>query len=372
MTAKLRVITLFLAVALLGACNLPRGAALQSEILKEQDAENPTFQVVQVTRANVPGIASWSPSGWHGSHHWPGASNGSSTSVIRTGDLVEITIWDSQDNSLLTNPGQRFTEVKSMEVDSQGSIFLPYVNQVGIRGLTAQEARAKIQQRLEPILPSAQVQLSLRPGRDHAVDVVGGVGKPGAYPMPSRNYKVLNVLADAGGILPDLRNPRVRLLRGSTTYEISADTLLSDGARNALLQPRDTIVVEEDDRSFTALGASGVENLIYFPKDFVSALEAMSLMGGLADNRADPKGVLVLREYPASAMRADGYGPTMQQVVFTLDLTTADGLFAARNFYIQPGDTVLATESPVTSAQTVFGLVGAVIGVSAQANALAN
>ncbi|SMX32293.1 polysaccharide biosynthesis/export family protein [Maliponia aquimaris] len=372
MAIKLRFITLLVAAALLGACALPRGAALQSEVLKEQDAANPTFQVVQVTRSNVPGIASWTPSGWHGDYRWPGTSSGASSSIIRTGDIIDVTIWDSQDNSLLTNPGQRFTEIKSVEVDSQGSVFLPYVNQVGIRGLTATDARSKIQQRLEPILPSAQVQLSLRQGRDHAIDVVGGVGKPGAYPMPSRNYKILNVLADAGGIMPELRNPRVRLLRGSNTYEISADALLSDGSRNALLQPRDTVVVEQDDRSFTALGASGKESLIYFPKDFVTALEAMSLMGGLTDTRADPKGVLVLREYPASAMRADGYGPKMRQVVFTLDLTSADGLFAARNFYIQPGDTVLATESPVTAAQTIFGLVGAVIGVSAQANALSN
>ena len=95
-------------------------------------------------------------------------------------------------------------------------------------------------------------------------------------------------------------------------------------------------------------------------------------MGGLSDARADPKGVLVLREYPMGVLKTDGTGPRMPQVVFTLDLTSADGLFAARNFYIQPGDTVLATESPVTSAQTIFGLIGAVIGVGTQANALAN
>lgn len=368
----MRLITLFIAAMTLAACSLPRGAAVQSEILKEKDAAEPTFQVIEVTRANVPGLYHWSPTGWDGYYKWPSASSGSSSSIIRTGDRIDITIWDSQDNSLLTNPGQRFTEIKAVEVDSNGSIFLPYVNKVGIRGLTASGARSKIQQRLEPILPSAQVQLSLQQGRDHSIDVVGGVGAPGAYPMPSRNYKILNVLADAGGIRDDLRNPRVRLIRGDTTYEISADLLLEDGSKNALLHPRDSIIIEADDRSFTALGASGIENLIYFPKDLVTALEAVSLMGGLSDARADPKGVLVLREYPMGVLKTDGTGPRMPQVVFTLDLTSADGLFAARNFYIQPGDTVLATESPVTSAQTIFGLIGAVIGVGTQANALAN
>lgn len=369
---KIRLITLFAASLALAACSLPRGAALQSEVLKQQDAEKPTFQVIEVTRENVPGLASWAQYGWHGRSDWPDTSHGSNSSIIRTGDRVDITIWDSQDNSLLTNPGERYNQISGLEVDAQGSIFLPYVNKVGIRGLTATAARAKIQQRLEPILPSAQVQLVLQQGRDHAVDVVGGVGKPGAYPMPSRNYKILNLLADAGGVSPELRNPRVRLLRGPKTYEISAEKLFSDGSKNALLHPRDTVVIEADERSFTALGASGIEDLVYFPKDYLSALEAVSLMGGLSDTRADPKGVLVLREYPAEAIRPDGYGPRLQQVVFTLNLTSADGLFAARKFQIHPGDTLLATESPITSAQTVFGLVGAVLGVSAQANAIAN
>ena len=276
MSGKLRLITLLAAVLALAACSLPRGAAIQSEVLNQKDAEKPTFQVIEVTRANVPGLATWSASGWHGHYHWPNTSHGSSSSVIRTGDRIDIIIWDSQDNSLLTSPGERFAEIKGVEVDAQGSVFLPYVNKVGIRGLTATGARAKIQERLAPILPSAQVQLNLQQGRDHTVDVVGGVGKPGAYPLPSRNYKVLN--------------PRIRLLRGSKTYEISVSQLLSDGSKNALLLPRDTVVIEQDERSFTALGASGIENLIYFPKDYVTALEAVSLMGGLSDTRCRSQG----------------------------------------------------------------------------------
>ncbi|WP_240484699.1 polysaccharide biosynthesis/export family protein [Pseudoponticoccus marisrubri] len=345
---------------------------MQSEVIKERDAEIPTFQVVEVSRANIPALNQWPSTGWHGHYHWPNTSSGSSSSVIRTGDLVNITIWDSQENSLITNPGQRFTKIEGVEVDANGSVFLPYVNKVGIRGLTPAGARSKIQQRLEPIVPSAQVQLSLQQGRDHSVDVVGGVAQPGAFPMPSRNYKVLNVIADAGGIPPNLRNPQVRLLRGSKTYEISADILFADGSRNALLYPRDTIIVEEDDRSFVALGASGQEDLIYFPKDEITALEAMSLMGGLNDTRADPEGVLILREFAAGDLRADGSGPELQQVVFTLDLTTADGLFAARKFYIQPDDTVLATESPVNSAQTIIGLFGSVFGLTTRVANAAN
>ncbi len=367
-----RLVAIFATVLALGACSLPRGAALQSEVLEEANADQPTFQVVPVTRANIPFIEYWPDTGQHGHFHWPNTSHGHNAAVIRSGDKVDVTIWDSQDNSLITSPGIKFTQIPGIQVGADGSIYLPYVGRVMIRGLTPARARARVQSRLETIVPSAQVQLALQQGRDNTVDAVSGVNNPGPYALLSRNYKVLNLIADAGGINTSLRNPRVKLLRGSQTYQISAEQLFKDGSKNALLHPRDTVIVEQDERSFVAIGASGQEDLIYFPKDALSAMEAISLMGGLADSRADPQGVLVLREYPASAIRPDGSGPERQQVVFTFDLTSADGLFAARKFSIYPEDTVLATESPVTKTQTIFSLLGSVLGLGRQVASVSN
>lgn len=363
----------FCALALfLAACSLPRGAALQSEVLQEAKADTPTFQVVAVSRANMSAVEKWPMTGEHMSFNWINASGGPSSSIIQTGDTVTVVIWDSQENSLLTNPAEKATTLENIEVGGNGAIFLPYVNEVFVRGLTADGARARIQSQLESIVPSAQVQLSVTQGLGNSVDLVSGVQKPGSYPMPSRNYPILSLLAAGGGVSPTLRNPVVRLIRSGKTYQIRAAKLYESGARNTTLQARDTIIVEEDGRSFTALGASGTEDLIYFPKEDVSALEAISLMGGISDTRADPKGVLVLREYAAKDLRIDGSGPNMRQVIFTFDLTTADGLFAARTFEIHPQDTVLATESPVTKAQTIFGLVGTTFGLTRQAATVAN
>ncbi|MDD9723826.1 hypothetical protein PVV74_00005 [Roseovarius sp. SK2] len=54
--------------------------------------------------------------------------------------------------------------------------------------------------------------------------------------------------------------------------------------------------------------------------------------------------------------------------MFSFDLTSADGLFSARQFYMQPDDTLYATESPINSARTIMGLIGTVIGVSTSVN----
>lgn len=357
----------------LAACSLPRGAAIQSEILKEAESEVKTFDVVEVTRDSLSNVAKWPKTGNSPNFNWINGHAGSRTPLIRTGDMINLTIWDSQPNSLLTSASAKVVSLNAIEVNENGSIFVPYVDEVFIRGVTAGVARSRIQEKLEPIVPSAQVQLTVDQGIANSADLVSGVNRPGSYPLPSRDYSILSLISAGGGISNTLRNPLVRLIRDNKTFEIRSDTLLASGKKDTTLRGGDKVIVEEDKRSFTALGASGIENLIYFPKENVTALEAMSLMGGLSDGRADPKGVLVLREYsPTQVSSIAEHGPSLPQVVFTLNLTTADGLFAARKFEINPGDTVLATESPITKARTILGLVGSAIGVSNQVAGLAN
>ena len=84
--------------------------------------------------------------------------------------------------------------------------------------------------------------------------------------------------------------------------------------------------------------------------------------------KADPSSQVLAEAVTAagleSALRADGSGPTREQVVFTFDLTTAEGLFAARSFRINPKDTVLVTEASLVSTRNVLGLVGTMLGLA--------
>lgn len=372
MTPICRALMTLSMCSVLAACSLPRGAALSREVLKEQDSETPSFQVVEVTRAALPGLLAWPQPGASGGHGWIPAARGPESQIIRSGDRVTITIWDSQENSLLMPPGTRTVTLPEMLVSSSGTIFIPYIGDILVRGQSQAEARSTLQAALTRIAPEAQVQMVVQSGQGNSVDVVSGVARPGAFPLPDRNTTILSVLAQAGGISPSLRNPLVRLIRDGKTFEIRADRLFADGSMNTTLRGQDRIVVEEDKRYFTALGAAGSERLVDFDKDKITALEALSMMGGLNDGRADPKGVLILREYSVAHLKDNGAGPEMPQVVFSFDLTSADGLFAARSFPVNPGDTVLATESPTVRAATILGILGAGFGVVNTANAASN
>jgi polysaccharide export outer membrane protein len=353
---------MFFVVLVAGCSTLPRGAAVDSEILKEADDPEADFAVYPVTRAFLPSLQEW-PHVAGRRYNWIGHSHGANTTVIQVGDTVNLRIWDSEENSLLTSAGQPVSDLNGNIVSPNGTIFVPYVGKVKVSGRSADSARSAIQRSLEAISPSAQVQLTVEAGRSNSVDLVGGVRQPGNFQMEGTDFSVLSLIAAGGGVQANLANPQIRLVRGHDIYGTSIDVLYDNPKLDTRLRGGDKVIIEEDERYFLSLGAAGSEALHPFTKNDVSAIDAMSIIGGVNDNRGDLQGILIMREYPNSAVRAGVRGPRQTRVVFTIDLTTSDGLFSARNFAIQNKDLVLVTESPINHTRTILGLVGAVFGV---------
>jgi len=359
-----------LALVLATCGRLPGGAPVSEQVLKQSDAGSPDFAVYQVTRAFLPTVAQWPGTGKQERLNWISHSTGARTQIIQPGDTLALRIWDSSDNSLLTSTEEKVVQLSDVKVAANGSVFMPYVGNISVIGLTPDLAREQMQIALESIVPSAQVQLSLSEGRNNSVDLVGGVAAPGSYPMPDRNYTVLSLLAAGGGVRDTLNNPQIRLVRGGAIYGTSVDRLLDQPRLDTLLRGGDRVFVEEDSRYFLSFGATGEEDLHIFTKDSVSAMDAVSIMGGFNDRKADPKGLLILREYPGSAIRSGVRGPRQTRVVFTVDLTNADGLFSARKFQINADDLVMATEAPINDALTISNVIGNFFGVFSAAGSI--
>ena len=352
----------------LAGCSLPGGAAFESEVLavaQDTDATTPDFAVELVTRDALPRYADWPLTG-EASLRWIARQSAPANRIIAPGDQISVTVWNTEQNSLLTAGEQRFVPLSNIRVSPGGTIFLPYLGDIRVEGMSPEHAREVIQEKFIAVTPAAQVQLELTEGRQSSVSLVGGVNQPGTFPLPDQAYTVLSLIAEGRGVREQLNNPQIRLIRGDDIYGTSVDRLFANPDLDTTLQGGDKVIIRADDRYFLSLGAAGSEAVHPFPKDRFSALEALSIIGGVSDTRADPQGILVLRQYPGSALRQDGTGPNQERVVFTLDLTSADGLFSAGQFRIQSGDLVYATESPVLRAQTILSLIGSALGVAAQ------
>lgn len=350
--------------ALVAGCSMPRGAALQSEILRGTDDPANEVQVFAVSRAALDELNSWPLAHPELRHNWTTTGAAATARIIRAGDLLSIAVWDSQPDSLLTTTEQRVVRMENVPVSAAGRVFVPYVGEVRVAGQSAEMARRDIQEQMAPIVPDGQVQLTVTPGAGNTIDMVTGVARPGRLALPEISPTILSALAESGGIASSLRNPLVRLNRAGTAYAIPARELFSDPAHDIQLRGGDRILVEEDHRSYIALGAAGTQRVVYFERETISALDALSTIGGLSTSRANLEGVMVMRQYPPEAVRPTGPFPRQQEVIFTLDLTSADGLFAAEQFEIQPGDVVLATESSlplITQSMSVLRAAAATV-----------
>lgn len=354
---------------LLSGCTVPRGAPTRSEVIRGSNAEDAGFVLEVVTRDRLPLYPGWGEAVAHKRTSWPQGGATPTDQRIAPGDTLALRVWDAEETSLLSGGGAPFADVGNVVVTSAGTVNLPYISSVQVGGLTPEGARSRLQDRLATISPSAQVQLEMTAGRRNSVEMVGGVNTPGTYPLGERNLPLSSMIAAAGGAQSSLPNPQVQITRGSNVYRRSLDFVLSNPANDPPLQGGDRILITSDRRSFKALGAAGREEVVPFDAEKVSALRAISMMGGMNDARADPRGILVLRSYPDTG-RMQAYGSTVNRVVFSFDLTSADGMFNADEFALQDGDIVMATQAVATTTQRVLGLMGSFFSFGRAATSL--
>ena len=150
--------------------------------------------------------------------------------------------------------------------------------------------------------------------------------------------------------------------------------LYSDPHLDIALRGGDQILVEEDTRSFTALGATGGQAQVPFESQNLSALEGIAQVGGLNPGTADPTGVFVFRNEPAAIAnevlgRTDLQGA--QRLVYILDLTQPNGMFMARDFVIRDRDTLYVTEAPFTQwAKVISAITGTASSVGSVSSAV--
>ncbi len=350
-------------VALLGGCQVPQDLGEERQIIKGADEPDATFAVQMVTRESLPMLKEWPNSHPTANLGWIKRSATSSDPLLQAGDTISLIIWDNDETSLLGS-GDNAIQMPNLNVSSKGTVFLPYADEVYVAKMTPDEARVAIQQKLTTILPTAQVQLQFASGSNNSVELVSGFPNPGSYPLMNRSTSLTSILALGGGIPDSMPNPQINLSRDGKLYRVSAETLLSHPELDTTMRGGDKVFLQPEKRYFLSLGAAGKEELVTFPKDHISALDAMALIGGVNQSTANPKGILILRDYPESAVRADGRGPSRDRMVFALDLTNADGLFSAAEFGIQDRDLVLVTQSDLINTRTIFGLIGSIFGLS--------
>jgi len=370
-TGRLGRLTILASVLVLAACGLPRSGPSKSEIMAGAVEKGGDTQVVNVTTA-IARAASFQPS-WGFSQSFLAAGS-IGADEIRPGDVLGLSIWENVDSGLLSRSPVGATQLEQVQVDGEGFIFVPYAGRVRAAGNTPDGLRRIITQKLADQTPDPQVMVTRLAGDGATVSIMGKVSGQGVYPIERPTRTLSAMLAKAGGVAVDPEVAVITVKRGGQSGKIWLRDLYSNSRNDIALRPGDVILVEEDTRNFTALGALGGQTLVPLGSETINAIEAIALVGGLSTNTADPTGVFILRDEPENvASRVLGrqvYGT--QRMTYVLDLTQPSGLFTAREFLIRDGDTVYVTEAPFVQWQKTLSAITGSAASAAQVERLAN
>ena len=214
-------------------------------------------------------------------------------------------------------------------------------------------------------------------GDGSTILIIGAVGGQGIYVIERPTRTLGAMLAKAGGVTIESEVAQITVFRNKQREKVWFQDLYDHPDIDVALRGGDRILVETDTRAFTSLGATAKQGRISFPTQTISAIEALALVGGLNANSADPKGIFVFRNEDENIAnqvlgRKDLKGA--QRLVYVLDLTKPNRMFAARDFVIRDQDTVYVTEAPFAQWNKVIaattGSLGAADTINTSAQSL--
>ena len=354
-------------LAVISSCGLPKVGPNKRQIFSGSVQEEGDAFVVSVND-RVTRATAVSPALGFSSAFKNAGRLGSDT--INPGDVLGITVYENVDDPLLGVEGAPATVLEEVQVDGKGFIFIPYAGRIKAAGNSPDAIRRIITNKLGEQTPDPQVEVRRAAGDGATVSLIGSVGAAGVYPIERPTRTLGTMLARAGGvsIVPEIA--QVTVVRGNMRDKIWFQDLYRNPKLDIALRGGDQILVEEDTRSFTALGATGGQAQVPFESQNLSALEGLAQVGGLDAGSADPTGVFVFRnesEEIANQVlgRSDLEGA--QRMVYVLDLTQPNGMFMARDFVIRDRDTLYVTEAPFTQWSRV---ISAVTGAAGSASSL--
>ncbi len=353
-------------------CAIPRDGPTADEIYEGSVKRQGDAHIIAVTKrvsriANSPRTLGFS----HALRN--GALLGGDT--IRPGDEIALNVYENVPQGLLAPETANNAIVERLQVDDDGFIFVPYAGRIRAAGKSPDALRRILTRALDEQTPDPQVLVTRDQGDGATVSVTGGVTAQGVYPITRASRRLSSVIATAGGVAVPLETAKVLVTRGNRQDSAWLDDIYAHPSLDIAMRGGDRVVVKEDQRSFSVLGATGAPARMPFDTKQISAIEALAMVGGLDPLRADPKGVFVFRdERPEIATEILGYGQFVKDVrfVYVLDLTKPTGMFDARDFQIRDGDTIFVTEAAsVQWARQISSITGS-LTVAGSIRSLAN
>lgn len=138
----------------------------------------------------------------------------------------------------------------SYTVHTDGTIDLPFVSKITVKGLTISEATKAVENRLKEIIPDAMVRLSL----GNKVFTIFGDAGSGIFPIYKEKLTIFQALAMSGDLIEGSDHKHIRIIRetdkGTRILEFDIRPKSIIDSKYYYIYPNDIIYVQREFSSF--------------------------------------------------------------------------------------------------------------------------
>ena len=274
--------------------------------------------------------------------------------------------------------GANSATIPEQVVGRDGSITVPYAGRVRVAGRTTRDVQEIIQHALEGKAIQPQVLVNDLKPISNTVTIGGeGIGMAQRMPLSVKGDRLLDVIAQAGGVKMQVNEIFVLLQRGGATERVPLARVTEDSRENIFMRPGDVVTLVRDPQTFLVSAPATSTPKSVRQRSAHSGAGA-GQVGGVADYRADARGLFVFRyEQPAvvHALRPDsplGSGGGRVPVVYHVDLKDPNSLFMEQRFQIANRDLIYISNAPWSIRKAIAIFNGLLSPVSSTASTAAS
>jgi polysaccharide export outer membrane protein len=369
---------LVLLVGLAGCATLPSSGPTGKQIEKSAVApkDGVPIQIVEIQgAADVPAAAgTTSPASI-----LPQTTQ-TPTDMVGPGDILDINIYEAgvtlfasgapaSAAGQMAAPGVQVQKLPPTRIDDLGDITIPYAGTLHVAGLTTGEIEAMIRNALRKLSQNPQVIVTLNQAITNTIIVGGEVARPGRLVLQTNRESLSDVIALAGGYRGNSKDLMVRIMRGTTSADVRINDMVEDPGLDVRIRPGDRLMLVDDPRTYSILGASGRVEQVPFRRSTVSLAEAIATAGGTNPNLGDPAAIFLFRYV------IDAGGKEVPRV-YHINMMQTGAYFIAQKFTMQDKDVLYfgnaAANQPSKLVQLISQLFSPVLTVTSAVSVIQN